>query len=118
MTSSRFARGAAALALVASGTVVGRLVAPASVSAAADQPPPRGALLEVVSSPKTNEPIAFLYDADTRRLIVYTTVAGGELRILAVRDTEYDARIVEYHNQNEKGMSVAELKKRFADEKP
>lgn len=116
--SSPFARGVAALALVAGGALAGRLaVAPVPAVAAADQPAPRSALLEVVSSPKTNEPIAFLYDVEARRLTVYTTVGGGELKILAVRDTQYDARIVEYRNQNERGMSVPELKKKFEDEK-
>lgn len=105
-------------ALLAAGALASRLLFGAYPTASADgsAPGPRASFMQVVNSQKTNEPLVFVYDEESKRLLMYTTIAGKELELAAARNTVYDARIQEYKNSNEKGMSVKELKKAFEEE--
>jgi hypothetical protein len=108
---------AAAVALVGCGAIAARLLEDRPPAARADAVPAgSGSFMQVVNSQKTNEPLVFLYDEASRRLMVYTLVNGGngpDLKVAAIRNTEFDAKVQEYRNTNEKGMSVRELQKAF-----
>lgn len=119
-------RAAGALALLALGALAGRtmfdLPRPAH---AEDRPSDRRASMEVLMYTKNNEALVFVYDEASHRLLMYTTAQGSggatgaaqpDLKLAAVRNTAYDARIEEYRNKNENGMSVKELKEAFEEQ--
>ncbi len=113
-------RAAAALALLGGGALLGGWLAGAPAAVFAKEGDGRLANMEVIVHSKSNEPLVFVFDPESRRLLMYTTVQGTggvpELRIVAARNTAYDARIEEYRNKNENGMSVKELKEAFESE--
>jgi hypothetical protein len=110
----------AAFTLLAVGALAGQALGPRAASVFAEnRPGDRKAFMEVINYSKTNEPAVFVYDEETRRLLMYMTTSDGkgpELKLIAARNTAYDLRIEEYKNANEKGMSVGELKRAFAEE--
>lgn len=104
-------------ALLAAGALLGSAIAqPSRPTQADERGEGRRTAMEVVFTTKTNEALAFVFDEDSKRLLMYTTVGGRELQLAAVRNTIYDARIVEYQNVNAPGMSVRDLKKTFDEE--
>ena len=105
-----------ALALLAAGALAGSTLGGGGSVQADATGEQRNSNMEVVVSPKTNEPMVFIFDEESKRLLVYTTVNGRELSLAAVRNTSFDTRIVEYRNQSENGMSVRDLKKAFDEE--
>jgi hypothetical protein len=104
-------------ACMAAGALASQLLlAPAGSVRAADNRVEPGIGYSVVNSSKSGEALVFIYDPDNRRLLMYTTVGGNQLKLSAVRNTYYDAKLHEYNNADEKGTSVRELKKAVEDE--
>ena len=78
--------------------------------------PSEAAIMQVATIQRTNDTGVFIYDVESKRLMVYTLVEKNELKPTAIRNTTWDAKLHEYRNKSDDNMDVRSLKKALEEQ--
>jgi hypothetical protein len=88
---------------------------PAYAQVGGTGPGEAGSITAVTGAKDNSSAVLWVIDSQKRKLAVYESNMGKEIKLIAVRDMSHDMRAIDYTNTSNKGPAVKEMKK-WADE--
>ncbi|HVY61294.1 MAG TPA: hypothetical protein VHF22_06550 [Planctomycetota bacterium] len=107
----------APLGLIAAGALASQALTPGGQPfLSAQSRSNTGGTMQVINNAKSNDTMVFVYDDESKRLLVYIADRENGVRLSAIRNTTFDAKVNEYPKHPDDKVSYSAVKKAVEEE--